>query len=209
MFEIVEEALFEFLRDPHLAGSDLGRTYAHEAEFAVRQSRAVVVSRVHCDRRPEDAARHGPSLINIAEARCRIERWAGRVIRELFEALPVRIGAAQQTGRRVAGKVTAVLVDPALRAAFDSAGTPGFGTPQHVHARLQSHHVKLIDGKCSITALRAIRPAHQPLAGASRGVGQRRLHDLHKLGIPRGQLHFRIHLRKNTRPIFTTELIRA
>jgi len=48
----------------------------------------------------------------------------------------------------------------------------------------------LINGENPYAALRASWPADQPIAAASRGVSQRRVHDLNELRVPSRELNW-------------------
>ena len=76
----------------------------------------------HADGRAEDAAGHGPPRVDIATAGSGIERGAGRIVGEIFEAGAVGVGRSEEAGFSVAGKIGAVLGEPRAAAAFDFGG---------------------------------------------------------------------------------------
>ena len=151
------------------------------------------VSCVGLHRRTKDAAGHRPRFIEIAEPGCRIERGTGCVVSELLESRSLGIGLTQQAGCEVSGKLTAEFVNPSLRPALDFGCAPRLIPPQRFHADAEPPHIRLIDGEGSIAALRAPRPADEPFAGASLGLGQRCVDDLDELGVARVQDHGRKH----------------
>jgi hypothetical protein len=55
---------------------------------------------------------------------------------------------------------------------------------------LQPGRIQLINGENPYAALRASWPADQPIAAASRGVSQRRVHDLNELRVPSRELNW-------------------
>lgn len=72
---------------------------------------------------------------------------------------------------------------------FDCLGLERILSLQCPHARLQPRRIERVDGERPMTALRASRPARQPLSRAPRSLGQCRIHNLHELRIARWQPH--------------------
>jgi hypothetical protein len=77
----LDETGLQIVRDRHFAGGDLGLACSDEAEIAASERIAF-----HTNWRPKDAAGHGPPGVDVAEARCRIERRTRRLVGEVFEA---------------------------------------------------------------------------------------------------------------------------
>src|SRR5580698_10885309 len=110
------------MRDGHLARGYFFRRGADEAELTVAQGFGVViaaVSSIHAYRRAEDAAGHGTPLVDAAKAGCGVERRAGCIVGEVFEAFLLFIACAERAGFRVARKICSICREPRAGAAFD------------------------------------------------------------------------------------------
>ena len=63
---------------------------------------------------------------------------------------------------------------------------------QHLHSpqrRVEARHIQGVDGERSLAALRASRPAGEPLAGPLRGIGKCLACDLHEFPVSVRQPH--------------------
>ncbi len=133
------------------------------------------------ERRPEDAAGHGPRRVEIAQAGGPIERRTGLFIGEVFE----QIGAAfvQKPRWKVAGKGGADARDGLPRSLADSGGTAGVGGVESGETIAKACGVELRDGEDAHAALCASRSAEKPGAGTAGRVGNSRIDDLDELSV--------------------------
>jgi len=173
------------VRNGHFALGDFGFGGADEAQLAAAERVAVS----HARGRPEYPAGHGPPGVNIAQAGRGIERGASSLAGEVVEASLVRFGRAKEAGDGIAGEVGQVLSEPDVRAALEVGGKGGLFGAQSLHAGAEAEDIEGIDGKGSVATLGAAGAASEPRAGALRCFSQRRIHDLHQLGIGCGKAH--------------------
>jgi hypothetical protein len=186
--EFVQQFGFEIVRDGHLAGGDLLRCGADEAEFAVAQAfGAVVIGRAN--RRSEDAASHRTPGVDVAPAGGGVERGTGCVVGEAVEFFLVLDGFSKCADVGIAGKIGAVLGEPGLGAAFDRCGEFRIGYAQRGHASAKARSVERVDGECAVAALRASNAAGEQISGTARCVGERGIDDLDEFGVARRKRH--------------------
>jgi hypothetical protein len=185
---------FQLVGNRHFASRDFFLARTRKAKLATAQR----LSGSHPHRWPEDAARHRPPLIDIAEPGRRIQRRARRIVRELLKPLLFFFRRSQHSRPLISGKLRSILGNPRLRAFFNCFRFRWVRCMQCAHPSFQPLGVQRVDGKRSMTALRTSRAARQPLARAPRRFGQRSVHNLHELRIARGQSH--VHRIAKTRP---------
>ncbi len=137
--------------------------------------------------RPKRAARHRPSLIEIAQSRLRIEHRTRLLVskfREPFLRLRTfvkraRFRVPRKPLRQPRRRFPSPLANPRrpLRVRLFESGQP----------LLQPNRIQLVDGKHAHAALRASRSTRQPLAAAPRSLGQGSVHDPQQRRIPSRQ----------------------
>ena len=126
---------------------------------------------VHANGRAEDAAGHGTPLVNVAKAGGGVERGTGCFIGVVFEAVTICLGVAETACLWIARKVSAVLADPCLGAAFKGGGEIWVFGAQSFHASGEALGIEFVDGKGSMAALRAAGAADEPGACAACRIG--------------------------------------
>jgi len=187
---LIEEFGFEIVRDGHLAGGDLLRRCADEAELTMADAFCPAVID-GADGRAEDAAGHGTPCVNVAAAGGWVERGAWRVVGEVVEAGPLEIGCSEHAGLEVAREVRPMFGEPGAGAALDPGGERWIGGAQFGHTSTQTLRIKRVDGEGAVTALHAADSACEKRAGAAGCVGESRVDDLDQFGIARGEGHER------------------
>jgi len=183
--QFFDDRILEFVWEGHFAGGDFGFGGAVKAKLAVAEGIAFT----HADRRPEDAAGHGPPGVDIAQARAGIERRARGVIGEALKEPNLFVRLSQCAGREVAGKIGPILFEPGVGTVLDLPGKGGVVGSQIVHAFLEAHCIERVDGEGAMAALRAAGAAEEPGSGARRGIDESSVHDLKQLGISVRQGH--------------------
>jgi len=130
--------------------------------------------------RPEDAASHGASFIELTKSSFRIERRARLIIGELSEA-PFRLLAfVQQACIRIAREILRQAGNRVPSALPHASGALRGRLFQNSKSLPESFSVKLIDCKHSDAALRAPRTTGEPLATSTRSICERQVHDLNQ-----------------------------
>ena len=187
IFDLAQQFRFKLMRHRHFACSHFVLACAMEAQLAVSKRALTFVgfsqSRVHPHRRTEDPTGHRPPCVDIAATGGFIERRTRRIVSEVFKAFQFSLAFAQPAGRSIARKFLAVCLYPSPGAPLDLRCLRRIYGAQANHSRPQPRSVERIDRECAKTALRASQPAHQPIAGPPRCLGQSRIDDLYQFRV--------------------------
>ena len=175
--------------NPHLACGDLIVSGANKAELAT----AEIVALVHADRRAKHTACHRPPFVDVAQAGHGVERGTGSIVGKVFEALLLFIGGSENARHRIARKVGTELCQPSAGSFLDRLRNRRILRAQRFHAGAETQGVKLIDGECSMTALRATGAAGEPWTRASGRIGESQIDDLHQFPVAVWKLHNKKH----------------
>jgi hypothetical protein len=186
--DLVEEFGFELARDGHLAGGDLIRSCADEAELAVAETLGAVFT-CRANRRPEDAAGHGTPRVDVATAGGGVERGASGIVGKVFKTFLVGSRCAKNARLAIAGKVWAVIGEPGAGAELEVCGERWICGAQSGHSLAEARGIEGVDGEGAVAALCATDAAGEEVSGAAGGIGERGVDTLEKLGVARGKGH--------------------
>ena len=180
----MKQLRFKIVRDRHFALGNLLGCSTDEAQLAMAQAFSAIFA-CRANRRAKDAAGHGPPCVHIAAAGCGVECRAGGIVGEVFEAGVIFGRVAESAGVLIAGKIRTVFGEPGAGAVGDFGSERGICDAQLGHPGAQARGIKRVNGKGSVTALRAPDAAGQERSGAAGCLGERGIQNLHKLDIAR------------------------
>ncbi len=137
------------------------------------------------NRRTEDTACHRARFVELTISGLRIESGARFIVGEISKALIGRFALIQNAGDGVAGEFVSEPGDCFARTLADGARTLRGVTFQLSKPAAQPERIKLIDRKCSDTALRTSRAADQPFSALTGSIGEGGVDDLDQFLVAR------------------------
>jgi hypothetical protein len=191
LLKLLQQLAFESLRiNGHFAGFNLLLGGAVITELAD----AKALGRPN--RWSKDAAGHGTGQVQVTEAGGGIQSRTRLVVGEVLKTGFSLFRRVQQAGYRVTGKARGEALDRFPRPLANGLRSFRLPAAKFLKSLLQTGRVELMDSEDADAALCAPGLADQPIATAARGVGQRRVNDLHQLGVTRGKHRTRLNHRK-------------
>ena len=180
----MKQLRFKIVRDRHFALGNLLGCSTDEAQLAMAQAFSAIFA-CRANWRAKDTAGHGPPRVYIAAAGRGVECGACGIVSEIFEACLVIDRTAECAGVSIAGKIRTVFGEPGAGAVGDFGSERGICDAQLGHPGAQARGIERVNGKGSVTALRAPDATCKERFGAAGCLGERGIQNLHKLDIAR------------------------